>query len=161
MLNFRKILPTFWMNDPLLSNKVSSKNSYLILQPDLKEIHIISNSHGTKNEVFHLGFIQYIWPNTQETAYFDTFTKEILNGKVHFLCCGRTTVKILWKFRDNLFNICFTYLTLQSLVFTRRSYMLKQTCSWKRLCHSLWLGVSENIFSYLTPLVAASARNIK
>ena len=31
-----------------------------------------------KNEVFHYGF--------QETAHFVTFTEEIRNGKLHFLC---------------------------------------------------------------------------
>ena len=27
-----------------------------------------------------------MWPNPQETADLVTFTKEILNGKLHFLC---------------------------------------------------------------------------
>ena len=27
-----------------------------------------------------------MWPNPQETADFVTFTEEILNGKLHFLC---------------------------------------------------------------------------
>ena len=27
-----------------------------------------------------------MWPNPQETAYLVTFTEEILNGKLHFLC---------------------------------------------------------------------------
>ena len=29
-----------------------------------------------------------MWPNPQETADFVTFTEEILNGKLHFLCNG-------------------------------------------------------------------------
>ena len=29
-----------------------------------------------------------MWPNPQETADLVTFTEEILNGKVHFLCSG-------------------------------------------------------------------------
>ena len=27
-----------------------------------------------------------MWPNAQETADFVTFTEEILNGKLYFLC---------------------------------------------------------------------------
>ena len=27
-----------------------------------------------------------MWPNPQETADFATFTEQILNGKLHFLC---------------------------------------------------------------------------
>ena len=42
--------------------------------------------HCTKNEVFHKGVLQYMWPNPQETADLVTFTGEILNGKLHFLC---------------------------------------------------------------------------
>ena len=30
-----------------------------------------------------------MWPNPQETADLVTFTEEILNGKLHFLCSGR------------------------------------------------------------------------
>ena len=29
-----------------------------------------------------------MWPNPQETADLVTFTEEILNGKLHFLCNG-------------------------------------------------------------------------
>ena len=35
----------------------------------------------TKNEIFHKGFLQEMWPNSQEI-----FTEEILNGKLQFLC---------------------------------------------------------------------------
>ena len=31
-----------------------------------------------------------MWPNPQETADLVTFTKEILNGKLYFLCSGRS-----------------------------------------------------------------------
>ena len=31
-------------------------------------------------------FLQQMWPNLQETADLVTFTEEILNGKLHFLC---------------------------------------------------------------------------
>ena len=42
--------------------------------------------HFTKNEVFNSGFFQYMWPNPQETADWGTFTEEILNRKLLFLC---------------------------------------------------------------------------
>ena len=42
-----------------------------------------------KNEVFHQGFLQSMWPNPQETADLVTLTAEILNGKLHFLCSVR------------------------------------------------------------------------
>ena len=29
-----------------------------------------------------------MWPNSQETADLATFTEEILNAKLHFLCSG-------------------------------------------------------------------------
>ena len=29
-----------------------------------------------------------MWPNPQEAADLPTFTEEILNGKLHFLCSG-------------------------------------------------------------------------
>ena len=42
--------------------------------------------HCTKSQVFHYRFLQKMWPNPQETADLVTFTEEILNGKLHFLC---------------------------------------------------------------------------
>ena len=30
-----------------------------------------------------------MWPNSQETPDLATFTVEILNGKLHFLCSGK------------------------------------------------------------------------
>ena len=58
-----------------------------------------------KKEVSHLGFLQKMWSNPQETADFVTFTEEILNGKPHFLCSEytKTTRQIIWS---NLF--CFS-----------------------------------------------------
>ena len=38
-----------------------------------------------KNEGFHWGFLQKIWPNPQFSADLVTFTEEILNEKLHFL----------------------------------------------------------------------------
>ena len=42
--------------------------------------------HCTKNEVFHYVFLQWMWPNPQFSADLVTFTEEICNGKLHFLC---------------------------------------------------------------------------
>ena len=35
-----------------------------------------------KNEVFHQGFLQYMWPNPEDTTDLVTFTEEIFNAKV-------------------------------------------------------------------------------
>ena len=37
-----------------------------------------------------------MWPNPQDTADLGTFTEEILNGKLHFLCSVKAG-KWLWK----------------------------------------------------------------
>ena len=42
--------------------------------------------HCTKNQVFHYGFLQQIWLNLQKTADLITFTEEIRNAKLPFLC---------------------------------------------------------------------------
>ena len=55
---------------------------YEIILPDSVE----SALHHTKNEAFLEGFLQYMWPNPQETADFVSFTEENLNGKLHSLC---------------------------------------------------------------------------
>ena len=34
-----------------------------------------------------------MWPNPQETADLVTFTGEILNGKLHFLCSGSHLIR--------------------------------------------------------------------
>ena len=43
-------------------------------------------SYQTVNDVCHYGYLQWIWPNTQFSADLVTFTVEILDGKLHFLC---------------------------------------------------------------------------
>ena len=55
---------------------------HVYIQPGLK--FIPGWIHCTNNEVFHYGFLQYLWPNPQFAADLVTFTKEILNGKLHF-----------------------------------------------------------------------------
>ena len=44
------------------------------------------NKHCTKNKVFHYGFLQYMWPYPLFPTDLVTFTEEIRNGKLHFLC---------------------------------------------------------------------------
>ena len=39
-----------------------------------------------------------MWPNLQETADLVTFTEEILNGKLHFLCRENTFAQLLLDF---------------------------------------------------------------
>ena len=45
--------------------------------------------HCTKNEVFHYGFLEYMWPNPHFPMDLVRFTKEIRNGKLNFLCSKR------------------------------------------------------------------------
>ena len=44
---------------------------------------ILKHEHYTKNEVFHQGFLQWMWPNPHE----------VLNVKLHFLCSGISTYR--------------------------------------------------------------------
>ena len=40
-----------------------------------------------------------MWPNPQETVDLVTFTEEIFNGKLHFLCSVKKsflTLKLIW-----------------------------------------------------------------
>ena len=46
----------------------------------------LDDCYCTKNEVFHLGFLQKMWPNPLEIADLVTCTEEIFNGRLHFLC---------------------------------------------------------------------------
>ena len=74
--------------------------------------------HFTKNEVFHSGYPQQMWPNPQET-------EEILNGKLHILCSVKTLLgmklgmkivmkncndvtKTYWSFLHSNWNDFFT-----------------------------------------------------
>ena len=45
-----------------------------------------------------------MWPNPKETAEFDTFTEEILNGKLHFLQCEKTLKNFFVDGGDSLTN---------------------------------------------------------
>ena len=58
----------------------SSLNIHLVE----REVNFITNS-AQKNEVFHWGSLQQMWPNPQFPADLVTLTEEILYGKLHFL----------------------------------------------------------------------------
>ena len=53
-----------------------------------KSVYFKPTLHFTlhKKWSFPLRISLLMWPNPQETADLDTFTEEILNGKLHFLC---------------------------------------------------------------------------
>ena len=70
-----------------LDSKITASSKLVFLYNFFQRnlINLIT-SHCTKNEVFHYGFLQSMWPNPQETADLVTFTEEIRNGKLHFLC---------------------------------------------------------------------------
>ena len=53
-------------------------------------------------------------PNPQETADLVTFTEEILNGKLHFLCSGRVLYTLL-NAPAPLFIINVQYISTESL----------------------------------------------
>ena len=45
--------------------------------------------HLTKNQVFHQGFLQLLWPNLEFPTDLVIFTEEIFNGKFNFLWSDR------------------------------------------------------------------------
>ena len=61
-----------------------------------------------------------MWPNMQETEGLMSFTKEILSGKLHFVCSGIWNEYVWLRYRPA--NICWSWRRLQHL-------------SWKRLQH--------------------------
>ena len=46
----------------------------------------IKNFFSKCDQIRRQGFLQYMWPNPQETADLVTFTEKIINGKLHFRC---------------------------------------------------------------------------
>ena len=69
--------------------------------------------HCTKNEVFQWGFLQEMWPNPQKTADLVTFTKETLNGKIHFFCvvCFISFIIFVLKTTRMYFDLTYYYHT--------------------------------------------------
>ena len=41
-----------------------------------------------------------MWPNPQDTSDLVTFTEEIPNGKLHFLCCALTVGEFLHDYKQ-------------------------------------------------------------
>ena len=60
-----------------------------------------------KNEVLHLQFLQYIWTNPQFPADLFTFTEEILNVKLHFLCSVRRKLQYTNKEKNMGKDTCY------------------------------------------------------
>ena len=99
-----------------------------------------------------------MWPNQQETADLVKFTEEILNGKLHFLCCVFTVILIevnvtrslgeeyiYWcssaSCSDELYCIC-------RKILCRPASLVKKTrllFFWKfsEICY--WIGAFRNI----------------
>ena len=57
-----------------------------------------------------------MWPNPQETADLVTFTEEILNGKLHFLCSDTSKIKKkTCSFQDTQRAFTCSKLTIETL----------------------------------------------
>ena len=68
--------------DPALeANLFNQLMEQLVINPE-------EQVHCTKKWSFPLRISSVMWPNPQEAADLPTFTEEILNGKLHFLCSG-------------------------------------------------------------------------
>ena len=74
-----------------------------------------------------------MWPNPQETADLFTFTEEILNGKLYFLCSVLEHGKILWK-------LCSLFGTFQWIDFS-----LVEIYTWN---NNLWYRKITNFHDY-------------
>ena len=63
-----------------------------------------------------------MWPNPQKTADFATFTEEILDGKLHFLCSVKMKSNTPWVTQ---YTLDFKILTLFFEVFFGKQLFLK------------------------------------
>ena len=61
-----------------------------------KQIKKLREDNCTKNEVFHEGFLQQMWPSPQFPVDLVTFIEEILNEKLHFLYSETTACGIFF-----------------------------------------------------------------
>ena len=68
-----------------------------------------------------------MWPNPQETADFVTFTEEILNGKLHFLCSSFNSLLFMVLNFSCLFTSNFFCLPLLNKNYTRYIVFLPTT----------------------------------
>ena len=95
-----------------------------------KKIRSIANCyHCTKNEVFHSGFFQKMWPNPQFSAGLVTFTEEILNVKLHFLCSVYSTNPnsaryLLFSITSWMKDLTFPFLMWLSIFFYLKNVLL-------------------------------------
>ena len=58
-----------------------------------------------------------MWPNPRETAYLVTFTEEILNRKLHFLCNSIYVGRLSFSISPDYFLLLFNRMTKQNDVF--------------------------------------------
>ena len=70
-------------------------NKLTLLTEEMKTIELAKNLYCTKNEVFH----SLVYEN--KSLCFFTFTKDVLNGKLHFLCSisylDKGLLSFFWK----------------------------------------------------------------
>ena len=71
--------------------KYENWNQIIITIFKQAKISVNKRKHCTKNEVYHKGYHQQIWPNPQFPTNLVVFTEEILYEKIHFF--------VPWKFR--------------------------------------------------------------
>ena len=62
-----------------------------------------------------------MWPNLQETAGLVTFTEDILNGKLHFLCSDKPWI-YQTNFREKSFNLLDTKLVVNNGMYEAQLY---------------------------------------
>ena len=96
--------------------------------------------HCTANGVFHQRFLQWMWPNSQFPVDLLTFTEEILNGKLHFLCSAELTV--YHKFRE----ICCNTQQINTVCHSRWENL--KLFEWYSLIHHYpWLNLHYRLLS--------------
>ena len=64
-----------------------------------------------------------MWPNPQETADLVTFTEEILNGKLHFLCSVRVFF-LIYQSANGTFSIMIDTLEFSFLLHEKLKFKI-------------------------------------
>ena len=82
-----------------------------------------------------------MWPNPQETADLITFTEEILNGKLNFLC------SLNWKTNDIFHSDCSQIFCENSLLLGPQGFPLAEI---KDSCN-LMRNISQKILVEIQP----------
>ena len=73
-----------------------------------------------------------MWPNPQETADLATFTEEILNGKLHFLCSASLileTAVFRWYWKLHCISYLLARFTFWISQFLKLQFQSQQLCS--------------------------------